>query len=149
MAALLDTDVLADLADVLKQAAADLPDHWGRIVPRAHASAVQEIYGRLLNRGFTAAQVDAWDRVEEFERDLSLYWCLVRGGAYGQIDEAALKALDRRKELDAVLLFINGVWVKPTGDQPGLVSTSGPSLDGGVFNYPDPEAPGFGEYTKW
>lgn len=139
MAYITASQLQAALASFLKIREADLPDYWQPLSSQAANFARQEIVGRLLRRGFTEAQVDAWDRDFEFSRDLGLWKAVVLGGAYTGFDANVLKALDRRRELDEVLVFISGVWVKPTGDQPSLAAT-GPMAEsaGGLFGvYPD------------
>jgi hypothetical protein len=49
--------------------------------------------------------VDAWDRGSEFETDIGLYWCLVKGAGLHGYDSTYIKLLDRRKELETVLLL--------------------------------------------
>ena len=134
MSFLRDVDLLANLADRLKLGgAAELPDYWAStIVPQANQSAYQEILGRLLRRGFTKAQIDLWDRGREFQQSLGVYFALVNGGAYQGYDTLTIDRLDRRCELDTVLVFVAGVWVIPPAGNPGLVTTGG-----GVSDWPD------------
>lgn len=145
-----DGQLLAMVADRLKVRPADLPAYWAdSITPQANESAYQEVLGRLLDRGFTKTQIDQWDRGAEFQQAIGLYLALVNGGAYAGYDAGVLQMLDRRKELKEVLVFISGEWVKPVGDRPGLVTTAGPNTAGGTFNWPDPDGPGVGDYTRW
>lgn len=119
------------------------------IIPQANQSAYQEILGSLLARGFTKSEVDAWDRGEEFQLAIGLFFALMNSGSYQGYDQETLQCLDRRKELKSVLVFVDGAWVKPTGDKPGLITSSGPSAEGGIFNWPDPGSAGLGGYTRW
>jgi len=144
-----DAAVKTAVAALLKIGGAALPDYWDAIIPSAHTAAYQDVLGRLLIRGFTKAQVDSWDRGAEFELDIACYWALARGGAYSDYGNETLRALDRREELDTVLVFAGGIWIKPTGDQPGLITSAGPSAEGGLFNFPDPEDPRLGKITRW
>ncbi len=146
---LTDADIKTALSALLKMAEAGLPDYWDVVITAAHTAAYQDILGGLMSRGFRKDQVDSWDRGGEFEKDISIFWCLARGGAYAEFGAEAVKALDRRKELATVLVFAGGVWIKPSGDQPGLVTSSGPNIAGGVFNFPDPDDPRVGEVTRW
>ncbi len=147
---------------VLQQAVADrlklagvstLPDHYlTSILPDALNGSYQEILGRLMARGFTKEQVDSFDRGAEFQRAIGIYLALVNGGVYAGMDPETMKCLDRRKELDSVLVFNAGIWIKPVGNQPGLVVTAGASAQGGIFNWPtgqDDEAPGLGNLTRF
>ncbi len=152
MASITDAQLLTALADRLKVTSAnELPAYWaGTIVPNAVNAGYQDMLGALLNRGFSKAQVDAWDRAAEFNLSQSLYWAMVNGGV--TLDQAhpdALKALDRREELKSVLVFVGGVWVQPPAGNPGLVTTAGPSLAGGVFAWPDPDDGQLGTPTHW
>jgi hypothetical protein len=92
------------LEGALKVSAGALPDYWAKIVTDALASAYRDIRGALIQRSFTAAQVDAWDRGAEYQRDIGLYWCLVRGAGMHGYDDRFIKMLDRRKELETVLV---------------------------------------------
>lgn len=102
---LTDADVRLAVAGTLKVDPADLAGYWDDLIRQCHQSAYWDVRGALLQRGFTAAQVDAWDRGAEFERDLTIYWCLVRGGTLvPALSAEALDRLDRRAELAAVLV---------------------------------------------
>lgn len=152
MAAITAAELLTALSDRLKSTSAiELPAYWaGTIVPQAVTAGYQDVLGALLARGFSKAQVDAWDRLGEFHLSQALYWALVNGGA--TLDQAhpdALKALDRREDLKSVLVFANGVWVQPPAGNPGLVVTAGPDASGGVFSWPDPDDSNLGRPTVW
>lgn len=146
-----DAELSAAVADRLKLAGVEsLQDYWtDTIIPQANAAAYQEILGALLARGFTKATADAWDRGEEFQLSQGLFFALMNAGAYQGYDPETLKCLDRRADLANVLVFVAGEWVKPVGDKPGLITTSGPSAEGGMYNWPDPDSPELGRYTRW
>jgi hypothetical protein len=102
------TAILATrLANHLKLAggSADLADFWTNIISDSLNSAYLDIVSALMARGYTKAQVDAWDRGSEFETDIGLYWCLVKGAGLHGYDSTYIKLLDRRKELETVLLL--------------------------------------------
>lgn len=91
---------------------------------RAVQSAEQEVRGRLLGRGYTDAQVSAWDRLEEYHGIVSrvILWGLSRAVAAGYDPEARKELSDRRKELATVEVFVGGELVNPdraTRDDPG------------------------------
>lgn len=115
-----DDDIRTALGAHLKLAdPADIPDSADAAVPSANQSAYDEIRGRLIGRGFTATQVDSWDRRAEFNRDIALFWCLVHAANLSATDVWVGK-LDRRAELDTVAVAIDGVVVLPgatTGGQ--------------------------------
>lgn len=101
---------------------ADLPEQYGEtIIEDSRRAANSEIYAALLGRGYSAAQIEDWDRGIEFERDLTLFWCLVKGGALS-IEDARMRALDRRKELAEVAVTVGGELAN-AGDYEGVVNT--------------------------
>jgi hypothetical protein len=79
-----------------------------------------DIISRLAARSFTQAQIDAWDRREEFNLDLSLFWAFTTGGIPHAFDNERLRGFDRRKELEAesFRLLIANKPVMPGGDDP-------------------------------
>lgn len=95
------------LADTLKVSVSDLGSNWDRQCEEAMRSAYLDIRGALVQRGFTAAQVLAWERGAEFQRDIGHYWALVRSGAAVPMDDRILERLDRRKELMTVVVEID------------------------------------------
>lgn len=124
------------LADTLQKDVDTLEDWWEGIVTQARTFAYQEVVGRLMSRGYSRTQVDDWDRGAEFEGDLALWYCLVRGGAANAYDPRFIDMLDRRKELAAVAVFASGEHASPRDPQPG----SGPAVGtgrGSVFTWPD------------
>ncbi len=152
-----DSDALDIIAGLLKSAGqtellADAP-YWESLVSRCNNSAYQEVLGQLLMRGFTKAQVDAWDRRIEFQRDLMIFWSLPDGAALESFSDLFLRSKDRRKDLTSVQVFANGAYVNPQagGSAPGVCSF-GPSSGAGtgqVFNWPDPNDPNLDQPTRW
>ena len=65
------------VANALKVDENDLPGNWDQTIEDAATDAYREIVGKLMARGFTQAQIDAWDRGAEFQRDIGLFWNLV------------------------------------------------------------------------
>lgn len=76
------------------------------IVADANEWAYNEIRSRLIYRGFSQAQIDAWGRRAEFNLALGLYWSFVLGGVSEQLPEGYLSKLDRRDELDEVFVLL-------------------------------------------
>ena len=155
MSYLADADALDAVAAKLKSAGAaellaDAP-YWESIVAQANAAAYQEVLGALLQRGFTKAQADGWDRRVEFQRDLMTYWALVNGGALESFSDLFIRSLDRRKELKEVQVFVGGAYVNPLAgiNAPGVCSFGGASPGGTVFNWPDPDDANLGNPTRW
>ncbi len=144
VATLSDAVILSELADLLQVKVSDLPARYANsIVPRAHIAGYQEVIGALITRGFTMAQVLAFDRLTELERDLSLYFALMQSGAYKRVDEKLLESLDRREELKTIILFIAGV-PKAPGDtsEATMKASAGPMNTSTDIFVLDPNAPG-------
>lgn len=147
MAAATSAQIKTQLAHCLKIAEASLPSYWDQHVATAATFARQEVRGRLLERGFEAADVDAWDRLYEFTLDLGVWKSLMLGGEYASFDPAALDALDRRGELAGVTVFVNDEFITTAPSAPGTTVTSGPRVadEGGVFDWHvDPDDPHHG-----
>ncbi len=97
--------------------------YWTDIITDAQTSAYQEIEGRLFKRGFILAQIVAWDRGAEFELSIMKYLSLVNGGGLsGNYDDRFIKMLDRRRELDDVMVSVAGVYIVPGQSQPGTIN---------------------------
>lgn len=113
---LTDTDLLDALAQVLQRGdRANLASFWAGRVKAANAAAVQEIAGRLTARGYSAAQVQGWDRGAEYQRHIGLYFALLDGGVNVSLLPEQVRLYDRRKELETVAVLVNGVAVSPAG----------------------------------
>lgn len=103
-----DAELKTALAPVLRKASVhDLNPLWDGIVPDANEAAYNEIIGRLTNRGYSVAQIDQWARRYEFNRDIGLFWCLVKGAGLDGYDDKWIDRLDRREELDEVTIVID------------------------------------------
>jgi hypothetical protein len=76
------------------------------------SNGYQEILGRLLNRGFTTAQIDAWDRRVEFSLDIST-WFALRHIAQAEDSDLWPQKFDRREELDTVVVVSDGEVQEP------------------------------------
>ncbi len=133
---------------MLKVDPATLPSYAAGVITSMHLSAYQEIVGCLTERGFSKAVIDTWDRGAEFERALSLFWCLTNLGGMHAYDDKFLKQFDRRKDLVTVQVYVNGKNVNPTEADGGTISGGPPdtSLDEFVL---DPSDPRIGSPTRW
>ena len=137
--AFLTDDVLKEkLANELKVLGIALTDaDWDNIVKDSNASARNEILTKLLARGYSVAQIrDDWDRLEEFQTDIGLYWCLVKGANLnlGQISLEIIKLHDRRAELDSIALLDGDVLIDPDEeDVGGEVSAGNLNTDDDLF----------------
>lgn len=99
------------VAGVLKKPEDDLNNttYWNGTITIANQSATDEIKGRLAARGFTTAQIAAWDRVEEFNKWIGAYNALVAGGALESYDDRFVERFKRwLDELDTVAVLNNG-----------------------------------------
>jgi hypothetical protein len=112
---LTDAELLAALAGALNKAdPADLA-----VKPETLASANEfagdEVTGRLLQRGYTQAQIDAWNRTPEFHQCIALWWCFTFGGVPYVGNDQRVAEFDRREELSDPLtaIFIDGKMVLP------------------------------------
>lgn len=119
-------NLLSDLHDVLQRASAtagDLLPFWTSIANAANTAAYWDIVGAFMERGYSRSVIDQWDRGEEFQRSIGLWWCLETGlsqDTQSYHPEALTEyKLDRRPELrnmpnkPGVILTVNGLFVKP------------------------------------
>jgi hypothetical protein len=144
------SDAQTAVAGVLKVAFADLPSYWTGVVADSQVSAYQEIEAQLLDRGYILSQVLLWDRGAEFEKDLTIFWALTRGGGLsGMYDDRFIKMFDRRKDLATVAIAISGKYVSPSSDSPGGITTGARSTTGDVFAQPTRDLPGRGQAFDW
>ncbi len=118
-----DDQIMKRLAGLLKQTVDGMEEYWGTIVTDSRTAAYNEILSRLLARGFTPAQIASWDRGPEFEKDIALYWCLVKGEAAPteRPDDTLLEKLDRRDDLDDVLVTVGGILIDPAADSGNVI----------------------------
>ena len=110
-----DAQLLAALAAVYGKADPSALAVDPQAVTDANAYAGNQITGRLLFRGFTLAQIDAWDQRVEFNTTLGLWWLFTFGGVPYVGNDERVRDFDRRKELSDPLtaVFIGGVLVNP------------------------------------
>jgi hypothetical protein len=144
------TQIVQDIADALKAVnVAALPANWTNVAAEAQIAAYQDIVGRLLARGFTLAQITAWDRGIEFERAISKYYAFSSPQGAGKFDYETMRIWDRRKELDIVQVFTAGVFVSP-GSTPGTVGVGGMNTSGDMFGTPfSDDDPRLGQTVRW
>lgn len=143
-----DTVVTAAAADALKVTVASLPGWVSNIVVRAHVRAYNLIVRTLAAKGFSLAQITAWDEGVSFETDLGVYFSLVNNNVLHTIgvDERFAFSFDRSKELCAVdVLTTAGVAIYPTGPF-GLPATGAENV---VGPWDDESAAPFGQPEPW
>ncbi len=127
MSFITDAQLLQAVSDRLHQSGPGaLPAWWSNVVTEANAGAYQTILGALLERGFSLAQVSAWDRGAEFQKAQGLWLAFSNGGCLDAIDLKELAMLNREKELCSVQVFAAGVWQRPQDPQGQGTVGSGP-----------------------
>jgi hypothetical protein len=104
MAQITDTVLKTALASMLKVGIDAMHAYWDGIIRDSNNAAWGEIQRRLTARGFTANQIASWEDSAEFNRDIGLFWCLVKGAGLHGYDDKFIKLLDRRAELLEVQL---------------------------------------------
>jgi len=137
-------------------ASAVLPDRWNQVVTDANATGYQDILNHLRARGYTPAQIDGWDSRAVFNRDLGLFWALTNGAGLHGFDDRYINKLDRRAELDSLLILVGGVAVDPgdTGAE-GQISTGPIKRDSDKFDFESaalgraPSATRLDQITRW
>lgn len=129
MAAATAAQIKTRLADLLKVKEQALADHWDGLCEQSATFSINEVRGRLYRRGFSAADVGAWDRLAEVTLDIGLWRAIMLGGVYSGFDAGVIKAFDRREEMDTILVYVSDLWVKPPEGSAGMVATAGPLAD--------------------
>lgn len=83
--------------------------------------AYQEILTVLTGRGYTAAQIAAWDRRAEFNRKIGVCLALMNIGVNHEIDEQRLDRVCKcREELLTVEIMVDGEIVTPSTEFAGF-----------------------------
>lgn len=122
-----ETDLLDQVASILQRPdRGSLEPFWAVRAAPAIAAATAEITGALLARGYTTSQIDAWDRRDEYQRSISLFFSLLDGIALAGRSSDEVKLYDRRKELLTCAVTVGGQLVTP-----GLAASGGGSAVGG------------------
>ena len=148
---LTDPEMMEHLKGVLHQVSTDkTPDYWTNLARWANRNAYRTILDILLGRGYTKAQILAWPSGPDYQRDLGVFWSVVKGGCVntGDFDSTLLKYLDRREELAEVI-------ITDTDDEvvdPSASSSFGSgalSTTSDIFVHPDPNSADLGEVTDF
>lgn len=125
---ILDSDLTAAVASVLKLAnPASLPASWAGPITEANAMAYSDILGALMDRGFTQAQIDGWNRGATIQRLQGLYWAFVIGAGIHNFDDRWANKWDQRTYLKTCLVELAGGPGQFPAIDPGLVEV-------GTFN---------------
>jgi hypothetical protein len=92
--------MLTQVATVLQEAAADLDALWTTRVTDALARANREILNILVGeRGYTAAQVAAWDSLDDCVRQLTLFFVFSEAPGQAGLSWEQIKSWDCRNDL--------------------------------------------------
>lgn len=139
-------------------AEADLPTKYtASILAEALQNAYQQICSALVGRGYSKSQIDTWLQGAEFNRDIGVYWCLVKGNQLEPVAEGIVSAwsrLDRRPELaTVVLLDASYAYMAPASeDYPTLRNdtvTYGDMANDSTLRPDTMRDPTTGEWRKW
>jgi hypothetical protein len=82
---------------------------WSGIISAANRRAWGTIRRKLLARGYSLAQVLAWDDGWELQRALGIYQALSEGIRSDEDQKVDLTPFDREGELDVMPISIGGV----------------------------------------
>lgn len=101
--------------DLHKGDKAALKSRWIAICTRSVERGWRDLKNRLLVRGYTDAQIEAWDDKVSFTQDQSLFWAFVEGSGLADYSDRDYNKLDHRKEVEDAkfLLVIGGIPVVP------------------------------------
>ena len=108
-----DATLLGQIQSALAVPELDAGTPWQAIAHYANIAAYGQIRAALARRGFSAAQIDAWDDGEQYQLDLGLFWALSKAGSTKDYDRKFIESFDRRKELATVFVTTGGVAVSP------------------------------------
>lgn len=118
------------------------------VIKSANAAAYGCIVRALIARGYTKAQVDAWDSGAEFQRSIGLYFYFVSPLSQTGEDAEVIKMLDRRKELKTEAVTNSYVLISPAPGQPGQVAVGAFDQSADMFVWPDPDDSRIGQISQ-
>lgn len=126
MAYITDAALLASVAARLGSTSATITadsPHEVVIVGECNTEAYNEVRARLIARGYTAAQVDAWDRAAEFNRRVGVCFALRALAIFRETDLKALEMICTcLDDLDTVTLTEDDEPIEPASDSGGISS---------------------------
>jgi hypothetical protein len=102
-----DDEFREKFADLLFEATnqTQLVASWDSILLDANAAAWTDIQNALRGRGFTDAEIAAWDGGRTFQIDIAEYWALVKGATTKDWAATFIDRLGRRlDELQTVFI---------------------------------------------
>jgi hypothetical protein len=114
-----DDDLKTRVLSLLGKTEFETSGVYETVITDANRQAYRDILFALTSRGYSVAQVEAWDAKQEFNVSLGLFWALTMLGAAKNFDDRFIKALDRREELTdprrVIRITSGGVTVTPSG----------------------------------
>lgn len=110
-----DDELKDQVAAVLAKAGrVDLVGSYDTLISTGNLAAYRIICDTLLTRGFTQAQIDAWDSRVIFNRMLGIYWTLISGP--GLLDaKDILEPYNWEERLKTVQVSASGIVTTPAG----------------------------------
>lgn len=126
---LTDAQLILDLADEIKKTGAQLPNYWNNLVKQSHSWAVNRIVAAFVARGFSFPQIASSDQVADYERAMTLFMAIKRGGLVENYGDQNLKTLDFTEGMKTTVLTQGGQFIVPAGPY-GIPNS-------GLINAPD------------
>lgn len=109
-----DTEIAAEVAAIHRIAANAAPASWAVIITNANKSAYREIIRVLSGRGFTNAQILAWDDGPDFNRNLGVCAAMRKIGLPENQESMSLREICKAKdELKLADVLVDDVIVSP------------------------------------
>lgn len=130
-----DDQLKQKLADILQVDVADFDSIKSSTITDSNNAAWNDILSILVARGYTMAQVDAWDQRVVYNTDIAMFWAFVKGRLPIADGTMQVDKLDRRKELLEMVLLIGGVPVLPGPADAGNNAVSGGRTAPGYVRY--------------
>lgn len=120
--------MLTQVAAVLQQAEADLATLWTTRITDALAKANRTIKDILIGeREYTAAQVAAWDSLDDYVRELTIFFTFKEAPQQSGLTWEQIMEWDCRGELRKMAILTASVEVTTEA------AVSGGALDDGIF----------------
>ena len=88
--------------------------HWDVLIAQCNQQAYDEIFTVLLERGYTTANINGWDRRVEFNRKIAVCMLLDEGGITDLAAEIIERACKCREELKTISIMVSGAIVDPS-----------------------------------
>lgn len=119
MSFITDAQLRNAVAAMIKKDPAALEPFWAELIPIANESAYNQIVSALNDRGYTTAQIDAWDRGAEFQRYISIYEVMVLAQALTDFNLENLRTFAARvNQLADVVVKTGGEVIEAGADSP-------------------------------